>query len=61
MVSHGEAAAKDRKVAFRPIAKHIIGGRAERTKYGCNTDTNGEFARAMERTFKSGQKAAKGK
>ncbi|GAA5080922.1 hypothetical protein N0B44_28435 [Roseibacterium beibuensis] len=52
---------KDRRAAFRRVAKHIMGGRAERTKYGFNSDTNGEIARAMEWAFKAGQKAAKGK
>lgn len=56
-----QAEAKERKAAFRRVAKHIMGGRAERTKYGFNSDTNGEIARAMEWAFKAGQKAAKGR
>lgn len=52
-----KAEAKNRKAAFRRIAKHIMGGRAERTKYGFNSDTNGEIARAMEWAFKAGQKS----
>jgi len=43
-----------RKAAFRRIAKHITIGRAERTKYGFNSDTNGEIARAMEWAFQAG-------
>jgi hypothetical protein len=49
-----EADAKERKEAFRRIAKHITAGKAERTKYGFNSDTNGEIARAMEWAFKAG-------
>jgi len=54
-----DAEAKDRKAAFRRVAKHIMGGRAERTKYGFNSDTNGEIARAMEWAFKAGVKVGK--
>lgn len=50
-----------RKDAFRKIAKHITGARAERTKYGFNSDTNGEIARAMEWAFQAGTKAAAGR
>jgi hypothetical protein len=46
-----DAGAKERKEAFRRIAKHITAGKAERTKYGFNSDTNGEIARAMEWAF----------
>jgi hypothetical protein len=48
-----------RKEAFRRVAKHITAGKAERTKYGFNSDTNGEIARAMEWAFQAGLKAAK--
>ena len=51
-----EAEAKERKEAFRRIAKHITAGKPERTKYGFNSDTNGEIARAMEWAFKAGVK-----
>lgn len=55
-----EEVGKDqRKNAFRHVAKHIMLGRAERTKYGFNSDTNGEIARAMEWAFQAGLKAAK--
>jgi penicillin V acylase-like amidase (Ntn superfamily) len=54
-----EALAADRKAAFRLIAKHIMAGRAERTKFGFNSDTNGEIARAMEWAFRAGSKSAK--
>lgn len=47
-----------RREAFRRIAKHITNGKAERTKYGFNSDTNGEIARAMEWAFQAGAKAA---
>lgn len=52
-----ETDAKDRKAAFRRVAKDITSGKAERTKYGFNSDTNGEIARAMEWAFKAGMKA----
>lgn len=48
-----------RKEAFRLVAKHITAGRTERTKYGFNSDTNGEIARAMEWAFQAGTKSAK--
>ncbi|MFN4311806.1 MAG: hypothetical protein ACK4FK_14580 [Ferrovibrio sp.] len=55
-----EQADKDqRKKAFRIIARHITVGKAERAKYGFNSDTNGEISRAMEWAFQSGIKAAK--
>jgi hypothetical protein len=41
------------------VAKRITGSKAERSKYGFNSDTNGEIARAMERAFKAGQRAAR--
>jgi hypothetical protein len=47
-----------RKSAFRRVAKHITGGKAERAKYGFNSDTNGEIARAMEWAFQAGFRAA---
>jgi hypothetical protein len=47
-----------RKEAFRRVAKHITAGRAERSKYGFNSDTNGEIARAMEWAFQAGLRAA---
>ena len=53
-----EAEAKDRKAAFRSVAKKITAGKAERSKYGFNSDTNGEIARAMEWAFKAGQKTS---
>lgn len=56
-----QADVADRKTAFRRIAKHIMSGRAERTKFGFNSDTNGEIARAMEWAFKAGQRSAKEK
>lgn len=56
-----DAEADERKAAFRRVAKHITTGRAERTKFGFNSDTNGEIARAMEWAFKAGQKSAKRK
>ncbi|MVA58519.1 hypothetical protein [Agrobacterium vitis] len=46
-----------RKEAFRRVAKHITTGKAERTKYGFTSDTNGEIARAMEWAFQAGMKA----
>ena len=49
-----------RRDIFRRVAKHIMTGRAERTKYGFNSDTNGEIARAMEWAFQAGMKAAGG-
>ena len=48
-----------RKEAFRCVAKHITAGKAERAKYGFNSDTNGEIARAMEWAFQARMKAAK--
>jgi len=54
------AEAPMRKDAFRCVAKRITGGRAERSKYGYNSDTNGEIARAMEWAFQAGLKAARG-
>lgn len=54
-----EAEKKDRMAAFRGIAKRIMGGRDERTKYGFNSDTNGEIARAMEWAFQAGQRSEK--
>lgn len=57
-----EVAEKDaRKQAFRRIAKHITFGKAERTKYGFNSDTNGEITRAMEWAFQAGIRASKSK
>ncbi len=53
-----EAEAATRKEAFRRVAKHITTGRAERTKFGFNSDTNGEIARAMEWAFQAGRKSA---
>lgn len=53
------AQATQRKEAFRCVAKRITGGRAERTKYGFNSDTNGEIARAMEWAFQAGLTAAR--
>jgi len=47
-----------RREAFRRVAKNITQGKAERAKYGFNSDTNGEIARAMEWAFQAGQKAA---
>jgi hypothetical protein len=47
-----------RKEAFRHVAKHITTGKAERTKFGFNSDTNGEIARAMEWAFQAGRKSA---
>lgn len=52
-----EANKKDRMAAFRCIGKRIMGGREERTKYGFNSDTNGEIARAMEWAFQAGQRS----
>lgn len=52
-----EAGKSERKAAFRRIAKHITQGKVERTKYGFNSDTNGEIARAMEWAFQAGLKA----
>ena len=54
-----QADARLRKDAFRQVAKRITGGKAERSKYGFNSDTNGEIARAMEWAFKAGQRAAR--
>ena len=53
------AGSKERKLAFRQVAKRIMTGRAERTKYGFNSDTNGEIARAMEWAFIAGVKSAR--
>jgi hypothetical protein len=54
-----EGAAKDeRSAAFRRIAKHITAGKAERSKYGFNSDTNGEIARALEWAFQAGKRAS---
>jgi hypothetical protein len=47
-----------RKEAFRRVAKKITSGRTERSKYGFNSDTNGEIARAMEWAFQAGLSAA---
>ena len=47
-----------RSYIFRRVAKHIMTGRAERTKYGFNSDTSGEIASAMEWAFQAGMKAA---
>lgn len=54
-----EAGKDERKTAFRHVAKHIMTGRAERTKFGFSSDTNGEIARAMEWAFQAGMKAAR--
>ncbi|KQV54641.1 hypothetical protein [Caulobacter sp. Root342] len=54
-----KAEAKLRKEAFRRVAKHITAGKAERSKHGFNSDTNGEIARAMEWAFQAGLKAAR--
>ena len=35
-----EADKTKRKDAFRRVAKHITAGKAERSKYGFNSDTN---------------------
>lgn len=56
-----DANRRDRAAAFRRIAKRIMGGREERIKYGFNSDTNGEIARAMEWAFQAGRKAAQSK
>ena len=50
-----------RRDIFRRVAKHIMTGRAERTRYGFNSETNGEIARAMEWAFQAGTKAAGGR
>ena len=47
-----------RTEAFRRVAKHITAGKAERAKYGFNSDSNGQIARAMEWAFQAGIKAA---
>jgi hypothetical protein len=52
-----DADAKERKEAFRRIAKHITASKAEHTEYGFNSDTNGEIARAMEWAFNARVKA----
>lgn len=54
-----DADAKDRKAAFRRVAKRIMTTRAERKKRGFTSDTNGEIARAMAWAFKEGVKAGK--
>lgn len=54
-VEHADNA--KRKEAFRCVAKHITAGRAERDKYGFNSDTNGEITRAMEWAFQAGKKS----
>lgn len=51
-----EADKAKRKEAFRSVARKITAGKAERTKYGFNSDTNGEIARAMEWAFQAGLK-----
>lgn len=48
-----------RKEAFRRVAKKITTGKAERSRYGFNSDTNGEIARAMEWAFQAGLKTAR--
>ena len=53
-VSIEEADKAKRKEAFRSVARKITAGKAERTKYGFNSDTNGEIARAMEWAFQAG-------
>ena len=53
-----EADKGQREETFRHVANHIMSSRAERTKYGFNSDTNGEIARAMEWAFQAGLKAA---
>jgi hypothetical protein len=54
-----EKAEKPKRVeAFRRIAKHITAGKAERAKYGFNSDTNGQIASAMEWAFQAGIKVA---
>ena len=49
---------KLRREAFRRIANHITSGKAERAKYGFNSDTNGEIARALEWAFQAGGNAS---
>lgn len=56
-----QAEAALRKAAFRRVAKHITSGKAERAKYGFNSDTNGQIGRAMEWAFQAGMKAAQGR
>lgn len=56
-----QAEPKLRKEAFRRVAKKITSGKAERSKYGFNSDTNGEIARAMEWAFQAGLKAGRAK
>lgn len=51
-----DAEPRQRKEAFRQVAKNITKGKTERAKYGFNSDTNGEIARAMEWAFQAGQK-----
>ena len=45
-----------RKEVFRRVAKKITSGKAERSKYGFNSDTNGEIARAMDQVVHPGTK-----
>ena len=45
----------ERKKAFKEIGRNIISGRSERKKYGFNSDSASEIARALEWTFKAGQ------
>lgn len=47
-----------RKEAFRRVAKNITSGKIERARYGFNSDSNGEIARAMEWAFQAGLRAA---
>lgn len=55
-----DAATKEKRgAAFRRIAKQITAGRAERSKHGFNSDTNGEIARAMEWAFQAGKQATR--
>jgi hypothetical protein len=54
-----KAEADKRNAAFRRVAKHIMAGRAERTRYGFNSDTNGQIARAMEWAFQAGQRSVR--
>lgn len=53
-----EATKPKRAEAFRRVAKHITGGKAERSKYGFNSDTNGQIARAMEWAFQAGRQTS---
>lgn len=52
-----DASKEERRAAFRRVAKHITSGKAERAKYGFNSDTNGQIMRAMEWAFRSGQRS----